>query len=95
MWLKHALLEHSKQQAHLQICCNCGAMLQVDTVFLCFVLVYITQLLLFTWTLEDQLSLRWPLFGYVVVPLLVLQHGDPSWYVALPSHLQTVLMSQA
>lgn len=44
-----------------------------------FVLVYITQLLLTTWTLADQQTLKWPLFGYIVVPLMVLQYGDPSW----------------
>jgi len=43
--------------------------------------IYITQLLFFTWALADQQAQKWPLFGYIMVPVLILQHGDTAWCV--------------
>lgn len=54
---------------------------QVDTIFMMAATIYITQLLFFTWALADQQSEKWPLFGYMMLPVLMLQHGDSAWYV--------------
>ena len=43
--------------------------------------IYITQLLFFTWALQDQQTHKWPLVGYAMLPVILLQHGDESWYV--------------
>lgn len=53
--------------------------LQVDTIFLLAATVYITQLLFHTWALTDQQAKKWPLLGYAMLPILLLQHGDTAW----------------
>ena len=58
-----------------------AAALQVDTLFMLAATIYITQLLFFTWALADQQAEKWPLLGYIMVPVLMLQHGDTAWYV--------------
>ena len=59
---------------HVKLLCA----LQVDTFSMLVAIVYITQL--FTRSLLEQQSSKWPLFGYIMAPLLVLQRGDPAWY---------------
>lgn len=54
---------------------------KMDTIFMLVATIYITQLLFFTWALADQQAEKWPLFGYIMVPVLILQHGDTSWYL--------------
>ena len=53
--------------------------MQVDTIFMLAATIYITQLLFFTWALTEQQSAKWPLFGYIMLPVLMLQHGDAAW----------------
>lgn len=53
--------------------------MQVDTIFLLAATVYITQLLFYTWALADQQAKKWPLLGYTMLPVLLLQHGDAAW----------------
>lgn len=66
---------------HGMVCaCTLTSMLmQVDTIFLLAAIVYITQLLFYTWALEDQQAKKWPLLGYAMLPVLLLQHGDTPW----------------
>ena len=52
---------------------------QVDTIFMLAATVYITQLLFYTWALADQQAKKWPLLGYTMLPVLLLQHGDNAW----------------
>ncbi|KAL0047473.1 hypothetical protein WJX82_004362 [Trebouxia sp. C0006] len=54
---------------------------KVDTIFMLVATIYITQLLFFTWALADQQAQKWPLFGYIMVPVLILQHGDTAWFL--------------
>lgn len=55
-------------------------LVQVDTIFMLAATVYITQLLFYTWALADQQAKKWPLLGYTMLPVLLLQHGDTAWY---------------
>lgn len=54
-------------------------LVQVDTIFMLAATVYITQLLFYTWALADQQAKKWPLLGYTMLPVLLLQHGDTAW----------------
>lgn len=54
---------------------------KVDTIFMLAATIYITQLLFFTWALQDQQTHKWPLVGYAMLPIILLQHGDESWYL--------------
>ncbi|KAL0041795.1 hypothetical protein WJX79_004939 [Trebouxia sp. C0005] len=54
---------------------------KMETIFMLVATIYITQLLFFTWALADQQAEKWPLFGYIMVPVLILQHGDTAWYL--------------
>lgn len=56
-----------------------SCLVQVDTIFMLAATVYITQLLFYTWALADQQAKKWPLLGYTMLPVLLLQHGDTSW----------------
>ena len=62
--------------------------MQVDTIFMLALTIYITQLLFFTWALQDQQTHKWPLVGYAMLPVIMLQHGDATWYVSHSQNTQ-------
>ncbi|KAL3131066.1 hypothetical protein ABBQ38_000381 [Trebouxia sp. C0009 RCD-2024] len=64
---------------------------KVDTIFMLAATVYITQLLFYTWALADQQAKKWPLLGYTMLPVLLLQHGDTAWYLKNRSTIVTIV----
>lgn len=82
LWGKHYILIQSLVHAlcvHGDCTDTDNRLVQVDTIFMLAATVYITQLLFFTWALADQQAKKWPLLGYTMLPILLLQHGDTAW----------------
>ena len=71
---------HWPCELHQPLTESCSKLaMQVDTIFMLALTIYITQLLFFTWALQDQQTHKWPLVGYAMLPVIMLQHGDATW----------------